>query len=249
MSNPPKIPAFRVKVVDATSGQQEHTVHEQEFKNAPGVDFVDYKYGAQEWDRVWIRRKSFEGNMLVTWRNQSAGNTNPTLIDAGPDKPAELRSSTGQLFRVVVETLPEDTWMVGQAIKFPPPKATIAAEDAGWRVTFEPQQRPCVLTIAVAAKGVKDENLPSFPFPSNPAFTRGSFLIPYGQFGADEGGLVRLGVRGAGLVAKVALPKRGETMQIEPEHFKSEGAAQPEFLTEQYVAGKYGEKAGVVQYS
>jgi hypothetical protein len=247
MTDPLKIPGFKVSIIDAANPANP-VVKEQDFLKQVGDDFMDHQFGPNQWDNIRVRRKTVEGGMLVTFRNVSARMAEQK-VDVNPDKPADLRTPGGQMFRVVVSKLPEEMWMAGQAIKFPPPRATITAEAGGWRVTFEPQQRPCILTVAVDAKGLKDEGLPSFPFPSNPAHARGSFLIPFGQFGAVEGGTVRLGVRGAGLQCRVALPKAGESVQIEPEHFKVEGPADLKWFQEAVVAGKYNEKHALIQYS
>lgn len=242
-----KVPAFRVKVIDASdAGEKE--LHTQDFKQPPGSDFLDVVVGPQEWDRVRARRNTHSGGMKITFRNQSAGNTNPQFFFAQPEEPAKIPAHGGKLYRIVVEQLPESEWMAGQAVKFSAPKASITAEPGGWRVTFEPQQYPCVLTVAVATKGAKDENLPSFPFPSNPKHASGSFLIPKGQFGAEEGGLIRLGVRGAGLTTQLKLPKEGKTVNVKPTAFKLAGTAQPDFLTDAYVATKFNEKKALIQY-
>jgi hypothetical protein len=241
-----KIPAFRVRVTDACGA----TVSEKTFTDGPGNDqaFLDHQYGPDAWDRIRVRQKTNEGHVHITFRQWGGGSQFTELRDASPEKPAEMRNPRGQLFRVAVERLEEAHWKRGAELAFKAPSVEVQGDAGGWWVTFRPQQWPCVCTLAVDANGTKDESLPSFPFPSNPRYAQGRFYIPRGQFKAEEGGTVRLGVRGAGMMVRVALPPPGETRAVRSEDFKVVGHAQPELLTDPYVASKFNEKAGLIQY-
>jgi hypothetical protein len=242
-----KIPAFRVRVTDGGGS----TVTEKTFTDGPGTDqaFLDHQYGPDTWDRIRVRQKTNEGHMHVVVRQWSNSAQFTDQRDASPAQPVECQNPKGQLFRITVEKLDEAQWKAGQAMKFKAPSAEIVGDAGGWWVTFRPQQWPCVCTLAVDAHGTKDEALPSFPFPSSPKHAEGRFYIAKGQFMTAEGGTVRLGVRGTGMMVRVALPAAGETATVKPAHFKSVAHAQPELLTDQYVLGKYNEKSGQVQYT
>jgi hypothetical protein len=220
-------------------------VAEKEFTAGPGNDAstVNYKYGGHDWTHVFVRQKTNEGDVFVTARYQ--GNS-LQHASADPEHPAQIQQPDGSIFDITVTKV--DRAVEAEAVAFDPPKAIITADAAGWTVTFEPKQYPCVLTVAMQEAMTKDENLPSFPFPSNPRYSRASFHIPAGQFGATEGAEVRLGIRGAGREALAKLPKPGETVTIEPKQFKVKGPGDAQFLSEAYVTQKFNEKAQLIQY-
>jgi hypothetical protein len=221
--------------------EQVITVPAGESENA----LVRYQTGAQVYEGILVRRKANDA-VQITERGQVNNRWTTHVYSGGPGETIRVPHE-GQNYEVTFQIL--ETFQELPTVAFAAPKASVTAEPAGWRVTFEPQQYPCVLTCAVEAHHVKDEALPSFPFPSNPRYRSGSFVIPYGQFSAQEGGLLRLGVRGAGLQATVPLPPRGASVSVAPQAFEVKGAAQPEYLAEQYVVNKHAEKAALIRYT
>jgi hypothetical protein len=103
-----------------------------------------------------------------------------------------------------------------------------------------------VLTLAIPP--LKDESIPSFPFPAEVAAVGASWLLPMNQFGAVAGGPLRLGVRGAGLAAQLVLPLVGKTHNVLPEHFKLVGAPNTALLDNNYVRTKYAEKRNLLSW-
>ncbi|MBK7864783.1 MAG: hypothetical protein IPJ65_40515 [Archangiaceae bacterium] len=242
-TKPVKVPAYRVQI-----SQQGAVVADKTFDAGPGNDAstVNYKYGGNEWTHIFVRQKTQEGDMFITARYQGQ---HMQHVSVDPEHPAQIRQADGNVFDITVTRIEGARELSpGEVVAFDPPRATITADAGGWRITYEPKQYPCVLTVALEDAITKDEALPSFPFPSNPRFSRASFYIPNGQFAAKAGGELRLGVRGAGREARVKLPKPGESVTVEPKQFQVKGPSQPDLLTEQYVASKYGEKAGLLSY-
>ncbi len=237
-----QIPSYRVKVTEAANGQ---LLAEQIFTGGPGsaTAFVSCTWGNTT---LTVRQKTFEGDVFVTAREGGSARH----ASANPSTLATVCQGSGN-FEVQVEKLPKTQWCMGEEIPFQAPKVIITAEQGGWRITFEPRQYPCVLTAVVDSQLTKPEALPSFPFPSNPLHARGSYLLRAGQFGAAEGGLLRLGVRGAGQSVTVPLPVVGQTVEVAPKQFKVLGASNAEHLSEAYVVEKYLEKAteGLILYS
>ena len=221
-------------------------LHREIFNQGPGVQaFAEYRYGGDEGTHLRIRQKTDAGDCLITARVEG---DHARLFKVNPEAPTDVVNSDGKKFRVEINPLAESHWGHGQNVPFKPPRATVSAEETGWRVSFFPQEYPCILTCAVTAGKMKDEGLPSFPFPSEPRHTGASFVIPYGSFMAEPGGLVRLGVRGAGLQVRLALPERGKAVTVEPHQFQVAGPADKSLMSDEYVNEKYKEKKSLLSW-
>lgn len=246
-----KIPAYRLAVFDVTTGK-EVEVAAQVVNRGPLNDnssVVNYQYGGHAWTHVLARLKTHEGGFQVTSRYQGH---NPNIVSGTPAQPVDVRQPDGRVFRVRSLALPEAEWMQGNVIAFQAPRCTIRHDVAaqGWWVTFEPQQVPCVLTAAVHDRHVKNEALPSFPFPAHMVGFKGSFFIPANNaFGAVAGGMLRLGVRGAGREAMAVLPTGGTSVVVEPGDFLVKAASDQKFLEPAYVQTKFAEHGNLVQYT
>jgi hypothetical protein len=232
-----KTPAFHVAVRDLSNPNAPPV--EMDWHEGAGTDasFLDHQYGQEEWERIRIRQKTLDGKTQVTLRWVDNNQVQGEKHELDPNQDLTVSTPAGRSFAVRVTPLPEAEWKVGRSIAFKAPKATIVGRDDGWTISFEPRQLPCVLTIAVESHGIRDEHLPAFAFPSQAPnrYKRGTYFLPKGQFEAAAGGVVRLGVRGAGMSVRVALPEAGESREISPESFKIGAPAQPDMLTEQYV--------------
>lgn len=246
-----KIPAYRLAVFDVTTGS-EVEVAAQVIKRGPLNDnssVVNYKYGSHEWTHVLARLKTHEGGFQVTSRYQGHGNG---VVSGSPAQPVDVRQPDGRVFRVRAMALPEAEWLQGDVVPFQPPRCTVRHDAAaqGWWITFEPQQVPCVLTAAVHDRHVKNESLPSFPFPANLSGYKGSFFIPANNaFGAVPGCMLRLGVRGAGREAMAVLPSGGASVVVEPGDFQLKAASDAKFLDPGYVQSKFAEHGNLVRYT
>jgi hypothetical protein len=240
----PKIPAYQVRIVDAASGA---VVVEQKLTEGPTNDdrsLVEHRYGA-DWERVRVRHKTDDGDMHVVFRYLDRNNHYITeQLDARVDKPVEVAKPNGARFRVDVLKVPESEWKTIEALEFKAPKVSVTADAGGWHIRFEPQQRPCVCTVAIDGAS-KPEGLPSIPFPSSmPA--SGTLYLQRGEFGAEDGAIIRLGVRGAGMTVRLKLPEAGTSVDVAPETFDRSGTPNASMLTEAYVQGKYNENAALI---
>lgn len=234
-----KIPLqnVRVTVANRTMG----TVLDRVITAVPGAGLnavVRHQTGAAEYYGLTIRRKTM-GDLFVTER--TPGHTKHYDVAAGTTVHIPHLNDVYS-----VTSTPIETGQVIEAVPFAAPKASLLGRADGWLVTFHPEQRDCVLTLAIPP--LKNEAIPSFPFPAVNAHKAASWLLPIAGFGAVAGGPVRLGVRGAGLAVTTTLPGAGQTRVIEPAAFRLEGAPNLELLAPAYVLAKYAEKAAMLTW-
>jgi hypothetical protein len=241
---PVKIPAYKVQITDVSRSS---VVVDKTLTDGPTNDdrsLVEHTYGA-DWERVRVRHKTDEGDMRVIFRWLNGGSYVTQELDAKPDHPVEVQKPNGARFRVDVLALPEDTWKAAEALEFKAPKVTVQRQGNGWNITFEPGQKPCVCTVAVDG-ATKPETLPSIPFATHNAATKGSMFISDGEFGAEAGKIIRLGVRGAGLSVRVKLPADEAAVEVKPDTFERNGSPNPTMLQDAYVQQKAGENAALI---
>jgi hypothetical protein len=244
-SMPLKIPAYQVKITDVA---QNNVVVEQKLTDGPTNDdrsLVEHRYGA-DWERVRVRHKTDEGDMHVVFRWLNGGNYVTQELDAKPDHPVEVQKPNGARFRVDILALPEDQWRAAEALEFKAPAVTVQRHGNGWNITFTPQQKPCICTVAVDG-GTKPETLPSIPFASHNGATSGTLFIADGEFGAEKGKILRLGVRGAGMSVRVKLPDDQKPVEVKPDTFERNGTPNPAMLQDAYVQHKAQENAALIQ--
>lgn len=241
----PKIPAFQVRITDTATGS---IVVDKKLTEGPTNDersLVEHTYGA-DWERVRVRQKTDEGDVKVIFRWLNGGSYITEEKDAKIDAPVNVAKPNGARFRVDVLAVPESEWKTAaEALEFKAPKVTITGDGNGWNITFEPQQKPCVLTVAVDGH-TKPEGLPSIPFSSSMSQTTATLYLRKGEFGAEENGIVRLGVRGAGMGVRVKLPAGTGTVEVKPDTFDRSGTPNAQMLTDAYVQGKYNENAALI---
>lgn len=240
----PKIPAFQVRITDTSTGS---VVVDKKLTEGPTNDersLVEHTYGA-DWERVRVRHKTDEGDMKVVFRWLHGGNYQTIEKDCKIDAPAEVAKPNGARFRIDVMAVPESEWKTFDALDFKPPKVTIVGDGNGWHITFEPQQKPCVCTVAVDGQ-TKPEGLPSIPFTSSMPQTTATLYLKNGEFGAADDAIVRLGVRGAGLGVRVKLPKGTGSVDVAPDTFDRSGVPNAQMLQDAYVQGKYNENAALI---
>ena len=242
-----RVPAYRVTIRNENAAGRP-VLKREIFRQPAGAQaLLEYMYTNDPGTHLKIRLKGAGGCQVtarVAWRNMQL-----VPVSTEDEHGVVIAQADGQKFRVTVRELPPEEWAEFPSLPFQAPRAFIHGEPNGWRVVFHPQQYPCVLTAAVDANKIKDENLPSFPFPSNPRYSSAGFLILRGAFGAQHGGTVRLGVRGAGLSVRAALPPPGEVVEISPELFQQEGPTQVRFLEEGYALQKFNEKRAMLSYT
>jgi hypothetical protein len=239
-----KIPAFHVKITNTQTGA---VVVDKTLADGPTDDarsLVEHTYGA-DWERVRVRQKTFAGDAKVIFRYQGAAGLVTQELDAKPGTPVDVQKPNGARFRVDVLTVDEAQWKTGVALAFKPPKVSIVGDGKGWRVTFEPQQRPCVCTIAPEV-GIKPAGLPIVPFTQGSGHTSASLYVTKGEFGFDDGALVRLGVRGTGMSVRVKLPSGTSAIDVAPETFEPQDAPNASMLEDQYAIEKLQEWAALI---
>ena len=240
----PKIPAFQVRITDTATGS---VLVDKKLTEGPTNDersLVEHQYGA-DWERVRVRHKTDEGDMKVVFRYLNGGSYVTEEKDAKIDAPVDVAKPNGARFRVDVLAVPEAEWKTAEALEFKAPKVTITGDGNGWNIVFEPQQKPCVLTVAVDGH-TKPEGLPSIPFTSAMPQKSATLYLRKGEFGAADDVIVRLGVRGAGMGVRVKLPAGTGSVEVAPDTFDRSGTPNPQMLTDAYVQAKYNENAGLI---
>ncbi len=240
----PKIPAFQVRITDISNGS---VLVDKKLTDGPTNDersLVEHRYGA-DWERVRVRHKTDEGDMKVVFRWLNGGSYVTEEKDARIDAPVEVQKPNGARFRVDVLAIPESEWKAAEALEFKAPKVTITGDGNGWHIMFEPQQRPCVCTVAVDGH-TKPEALPSIPFTSAMQHKTATLYLKKGEFGAADAAIIRLGVRGAGMGVRVKLPAGTGSVEVAPDTFDRSGTPNPQMLQAAYVQAKYQENAALI---
>ena len=200
---------------------------------------VRHQTGDAEYYGITVRRKTM-ADLFVTARVPNK----TTHFDVPAGQSVQINHNN-DVYTVANEVLETSTSVKAPA--FRAPHASIVGRRDGWWVTFTPDQKCCVLTLAIPP--MKNEAIPSFPFPESNGYSSASWLLPLNQFGATVNGPVRLGVRGAGLSFKGELPAVGETLLVTPDMFILDGPPNRDLLKPAYVEGKYAEKAGLLSWA
>ncbi len=244
-----KIPGYKLSIFK--NSRRSKPVYEKVFLDGPGDGehrLADYRYGQGEWENIRARQKTYEGLMNVIVRDGG----NKRLFDGAlaPGEKFKITVTNGETYVLLLEEIKKSEWKAAPpSIKIKAPRFEIEGRGDGWILRYTVREKPCVLTCAVDAKRIKDQSLPSFPFPKDVKANVAEFFVPKNNdWGIATGQKLRLGVRGAGLQAMIEVPPLAEGVKVGPRDFKKKGPCDETFLKSSYVSEKYQEKNGIIRY-